>query len=199
MSIRDEVRQLKRERILKAAEELFYERGFTATTLDAIAESLDMTKPFVYGAFDKKTDILVEIYMRIMRKTFDALKQAKRLDGSPTTRLRHFAELFTDVVIENQAGVAVFFREEAFIPPEHVQETNRLKSEFDAQLSELLEEGMAAKEFVIRDVRLAALAIGGMISWVYIWYREDGRLDSASIGNHMAEYALRIAGARSMA
>ena len=40
MGIRDEVAALKRERIITAAVELFYERGYENTTLDAVAERL---------------------------------------------------------------------------------------------------------------------------------------------------------------
>ena len=34
-----------------------------------------------------------------------------------------------------------------------------------------------------------------MISWIYIWYRKGGRLSPEAIGEHMADYALRIVGA----
>jgi len=40
MNVRDELRSLKKERVLEAAQKLFYERGYRGTTLDAIAESL---------------------------------------------------------------------------------------------------------------------------------------------------------------
>jgi AcrR family transcriptional regulator len=196
MAIRDEIRQVKRERVLTEAEKLFYERGFTATSLDAIAESLSMTKPFVYGVFAKKADILAEIYLRIVNKTLTALDQARSLNSTPTRRLRYFVMLFTEVVIDNQAGVAVFFREEGALEPDKAAEINRLKSEFDNQLAALLEEGVQTGEFVIPDVRLAALAIGGMISWIYIWHKKDGRLNRLSIAEQMAEYALNIVEAK---
>jgi hypothetical protein len=34
-----------------------------------------------------------------------------------------------------------------------------------------------------------------MISWIYIWYREGGRLTPAEIGEHMADYVLNLLGA----
>ena len=54
--MREEVQAFKRERILQAAVALFYEHGFTGTTLDDIAHSLGVTKPFIYAHFRSKTN-----------------------------------------------------------------------------------------------------------------------------------------------
>ncbi|MCX7273530.1 MAG: TetR/AcrR family transcriptional regulator [Burkholderiales bacterium] len=199
MTIRDELRLFKKERILQEAERLFYERGYHGTSLDAIAESLSMTKPFVYGAYDSKIDILVDISLRIVTRTLDTLRQARRDGGTPAEQLHRFALRFTAVVIADQAGVAVFFREEGLIPPSATRAINDLKGRFDDELAELLAQGVASGEFRLDDVRAATLAIGGMISWVYIWYRPQGRLSADAVARHMAGYALRVAGAQAPA
>ncbi|HYF58122.1 MAG TPA: TetR/AcrR family transcriptional regulator [Burkholderiaceae bacterium] len=196
MAIRDELKSFKKERILEEAERLFYERGFRGTSMDAIAESLDMTKPFVYGAYERKVDILVDIYLRAVNRSLETIRQAREAGGSPTQQLRRFALRFTGVVIANQPGTAVFFREESSIPQETLREINALKGRFDDELAALIADGVAAGEFSVADPRTATLAIGGMISWAYVWYRKDGRLQPDDIGAHMAAYALRLAGVR---
>jgi hypothetical protein len=92
--------------------------------------------------------------------------------------------------------VAVFFREEASIPPESVRRINDLKGEFDDELAALIEAGIAAGEFEVDDPRLATLAIGGMMSWAYVWYRPGGRLAPDEIARRMAACALRLVGVR---
>ncbi|RYX97044.1 MAG: TetR/AcrR family transcriptional regulator [Comamonadaceae bacterium] len=195
MSIKEEVRLLKREHILARAEQLFYERGYKATSLDAIAEAMEMTKPFVYGVFDKKTDILAEIYRRIMTKTLGVLNDAIALDASPTDRLQAFARSLTRLTIENQSAVSIFFREEGSLDPDKADEINALKSEFDSRLAGLVEEGVRTGEFAVSDTRMASLAIGGLISWVYVWYRKDGRLEPDEISGSMAGFVLNLVGA----
>ena len=196
MTLRDDIRLLKKERILEEAKRLFYERGFRGTSLDAIAESLDMSKPVIYGAYERKVDILVDIYLRAVNGSLDTIRGARADGGTPTEQLRRFALRFTGVVIANQAGVAVFFREEASIPPESVRRINDLKGEFDDELAALIEAGIAAGEFEVDDPRLATLAIGGMMSWAYVWYRPGGRLAADEIARQMAAYALRLVGVR---
>ena len=61
-------------------------------------------------------------------------------------------------------------------------------------LSDLLEEGSASGEFHIADVRVAALGIGGMVSWAYTWYQPEGRLPIEEVGSKLAHFALQMVG-----
>src|SRR5829696_8625482 len=56
--LRAEVQEFKRRRILEESRELFFAQGYESTTLDAIAESLNVTKPFLYSYFRNKSEIL---------------------------------------------------------------------------------------------------------------------------------------------
>jgi AcrR family transcriptional regulator len=49
--IREAVTRLKRERILATAVELFHKNGLNNTTLEAVAERMNVTKPFIYSHF----------------------------------------------------------------------------------------------------------------------------------------------------
>lgn len=196
MAIRDQLKTFKKERILEQAQRLFYERGFRGTSLDAIAESMEMTKPFVYGVYGKKTDILYDVSLRIINTSLDAVEGASKVPGTPIERLVEVAKRLTQVCIEHREGVTVFFREEASLEPEHVEVVNGLKGRIDDALAGLLEEGVKTGDFDLQDVRTAALAIGGMISWTYIWYRPTGRLKTEELKELMAQYALRIVGAK---
>ncbi len=194
MAIRDELRTFKKERILQEATNLFYERGYRGTSLDAIAERLSVTKPFIYHHYRNKDALLVEIYMRVVRNSLACVQTARSTAGTATGKLRRFARDYTRLVIAEQRVVSVFFREESNIPEEYRQEINDLKGEFDQELSDLLAEGVEAGEFRISDVRLATLAIVGMISWMYTWYRPHGRLADDEISGRMVEFAERVVG-----
>ena len=57
-TLKGEVVALKRKRIVDAARRLFYEKGYERTTLDDIAERLEVTKQFIYSYYKNKTEIL---------------------------------------------------------------------------------------------------------------------------------------------
>jgi AcrR family transcriptional regulator len=194
--MREEILAYKRERILEEAVKLFYERGFTGTTLDDIAAELGVTKPFIYTHFRSKSDLLTALCKPTIELSLDAVTRASKAVGSPAQRLRRAIVGFTQVVLSRQANIAIYFREEKNLSPEALAEINALRKKFDRVLSKLLAEGVAAGEFDAKDLNLAALAIGGMISWAYTWHRPDGRLALDALCERMADLALQMVGAR---
>ena len=195
-AIKDQLRNVKKERIMSEALRLFYAHGFRGTSLDAIAEAMQVTKPFVYGVYDKKTDILFDISLRNINSSLEAIEGGASSGGTPTERLTEVSRRLTRVCIEHREAVAVFFRDENSLEPEQLAVINERKGLFDEALAGLLQEGADAGEFNLVDARTTALAIGGMISWTYLWYRPQGRLSAETLMDQMARYALRIAGAR---
>ena len=192
--MREEIQAYKRERILQEAVALFYARGFTATTLDDIAAALGVTKPFIYTHFRSKTDLLAALCTPTIELSLAAVADAAKRPGTPTKRLYRAVVDFTKVVLQRQANIAIFFREEKHLAPQALAEITALRKQFDRTLSQLLAEGVAAGEFVVADVNVAALAIGGMISWAYTWHRPNGRLPLDELGARMSELALQMAG-----
>ena len=51
---------------------------------------------------------------------------------------------------------------------------------------------MAAGEFSVDDVQLASLAIGGIVSWSYVWYRPKGRLSPAETADCVADLVMAM-------
>ena len=192
--MRAELSAYKRERILEEAVKLFYERGFSGTTLDDIAGKLGVTKPFIYTHFRSKADLLESICRPTIEMSLNAIAQAARQPGSAQKRLFEGVVGFCKVVLQRQANIAVYFREEKHLSQGGLTEINALRKRFDRVLSELLEEGSNSGEFKIVDVRVAALAIGGMVSWAYTWYQPQGRLTVEEVGTKMAHFALQMVG-----
>ena len=192
--MRDEILAYKRDRILQEAVKLFYERGFTGTTLDDIAAELGVTKPFIYTHFRSKVELLAALCQPTIEMSLEAVANAAEGPGSPTERLHRAMENFAKVVLQRQANIAIFFREEKNLSSEALGEINTLRKKFDRLLSELLFEGVAAGEFVIPDVNVAALALGGMISWAYTWHRPEGRLTLEDVCGTLAGLALKMVG-----
>ncbi len=193
-AIRDQLKTVKKDRILAEATRLFYVNGFRGTSLEAIADTMEVTKPFVYGVYDKKTEILFDISLRNSQKALEAVKAGAGLDASPRERLAEAARWLTRVCIDYREAVAVSFREETSLEPEHHRALDALKQEIDNILAAVLEDGVASGDFHLIDARTSALAIGGMISWTYVWYRPHGRLSTEVLMDQMAAYAIRIAG-----
>ena len=197
MGIRDEVAALKRERTISVAVELFYDRGYENTSLDAVAERMNVTKPFIYGHFSSKAELLAEICSRGIASALAALDGVlTTMRGTATERLAEVSRRFVAAVLNNQRHTAIFIREEKNLAPDDFRRISALRREFDEKLATLLKEGVATGEFTLPDANIAALAICGMASWAYVWYRANGRLSQDQVAVELTNLIMRMVGAK---
>src|SRR6266496_5359767 len=54
--------ETKREAVLQTAAQLFLEKSYGRTSMNDVAERLNITKPALYHYFNNKEDILLECY-----------------------------------------------------------------------------------------------------------------------------------------
>ncbi len=193
--IRDEVAALKRERTIGAAVDLFYEKGYDNTTLDEVAERFGVTKPFIYANFNSKTKLLAAICSLGVLAARNALDEALTKRLGPTASLELFAGRYVTEVLEVQKHIAVYVREEKNLEPADARRIGEMRREFFGKMTKLIEKGQAAGEFDVEDAQVAALGIGGAVTWATFWYRPDGRLTLPEISRSMTKAILGLVGA----
>lgn len=194
--IRDLVSQLKRDRIISAAIDLFYTQGYAQTTLDQVAKSLGVTKPFIYQYFNSKNDILTEICSRSIKDAHETINRALSQRGTAAEKLRIIVRDFAIHVLNNQANAVIYNREETELTPKDRDMINQLRREFDHRLVTLLQEGLDQAEFVIEDIRLASLVIASVVGWSPVWFRSGGRLTKEEAADGIASLVLMMVGAK---
>ena len=194
--IRDAVARLKSERIVAAAVDLFYHQGYARTTLDQVAESMNVTKPFIYSHFASKNELLAEICGRAIRMSHGVLNRAVALEGTATEKLRALARDFMFTVLSHQAHAVIYSREDRELNPEDREGIYDLRRAFDKRFNALLEEGVASGAFEVPDIQLATLAIGGIVGWAPVWFRPGGRLTQEEAAERVADLVLAMVRAK---
>jgi AcrR family transcriptional regulator len=72
----------RREQLLDVALKLFATRGFSATTMDEIAEAAGVTKPLLYQHFDSKRALYIELLDAVADRLLEEIgKAAAQADG----------------------------------------------------------------------------------------------------------------------
>ncbi len=194
-AMKEGVSRFRRALVLGAAAKLFSERGYAATTIDAITADISASRRAIYEHFAGKTEILVEICEQAVRFSVDLAERVARETGDPATKLGLIAYDFTGIVIDNQDYIAISSREMKFLPEDSRRRILRMQERFDRILTSILADGAANGAFNLADPAVTGLAISGMIIWVHRWYRGGGRLSRQEVAETMAAAALRMAGA----
>jgi AcrR family transcriptional regulator len=193
-TLRDDIFAIKRERILKEAVALFHENGYLPTNVEAIAQRLEATKPFVYYHFKSKIDLLSEICERVMREALEVTEAAAEADVPPLDKLVEFVRNFTDVVLNRHEYVAIYFREHLNLPPDVDASVTAMRKKIDYRLRDILREGKQSGVFHFANLAVASQIVAGMISYTFAWYDESIQLSKSSIRQQMTEHVLQSVG-----
>ena len=190
--LKNEVAAYKRRRIVEEASHLFFANGYEATTLDAVAEQLHVTKPFIYSYYRNKSELLSEICQTGIQLSLTALEDALAIDGAATEQLKMVVERVARIIIENQKYISVYQREEKSLDPDDARRIRDLRHQFDRQLGQLLNKGKKLGEFEFEDASRTAIWISGLLSWIANWYHEGGRWSATEVVMDAITVVMRI-------
>lgn len=166
---------------MTAAADLFRQRGYRAATLDDIARAVGVSKPTLYGYFRSKEELLAAIFHRAM-SLFERDLDAIRTSGDdPVTKLRRVIRFHVGAVIAERSFLAVFFSEEANLPPRLSRAIRRRKARYDRTVRAIVEAGVRKGTLKTTNPRLLVFAMLGMSNWLYQWYDPAGEWDADTI------------------
>ncbi len=161
------------EDILRAAAELFYEKGYHATTMQDVADRVGMLKGSLYYYIDSKEDLLYITLDQVIKKGDDYFLQKVASARDPIEKLRRAIEAEIEYVIRDQVTVGLFLHEFDTLSERRQRRILARMRRFQNQYIEIIREGQAAGVFRELDPRLAVYGILGMCNWAYRWYRPD--------------------------
>lgn len=95
-----------RQQILDTAQRLFSELGYSATSLQMIADELGLTKAAVYYHFRAKNDILHAALMPGIERMGTLLDEAAALRGR-RARIEHVVHGFVDFLVANRQNMVM--------------------------------------------------------------------------------------------
>lgn len=181
-----------RKAMLKAAADLFAERGFGGTNLRDLADVLGISRPGLYYHFPNKEKILEALIEEVTLSAATQLADvAKQVDREPEDALRLVIFNMTGWVLENPVLFRVLDRSESEMPVELRERHKALRKAVLENLTTIIKRGISLGKFRPVDPHVAALVIIGMRNWSAWWFNSDGRLPKHEIADMVAEMAVR--------
>jgi AcrR family transcriptional regulator len=177
---RAHLRARKREAVLTAAASAFNRHGFSNTSMDEVAEALNVTKPTLYRYFRNKQQILFECHMHAMNHGEEALGLAHATGGTGLEKFLIFARRYMQGIFGDFGTCPVLTDVDSLGSDEKAQVIAR-RAEISRATAEIIEEGIADGSIAMCDAHLATLYTLGALNWMPLWYREDGRKTAREI------------------
>jgi AcrR family transcriptional regulator len=195
---RRSLREARFDEILAAAGHLFYQHGFDGTTMQEIAESVDLLPGSLYYYISTKEDLLYEIALRVSKESLEFLYEPPELAASDAPlRLAAFLERWMQRVREARPreAYAAVERHRRLLSPERRTEVEQADRKVRAYLEEVVTQGVAQGAFTAVPTKVVINNIL-QISWfTALWFDPKGVTSFEEITAWYQNFILRGLGA----
>ena len=185
---RRRARDEKREAVLRTAVQLFLEQGYHRTTLNDVAERLNITKPALYNYFGGKDEILFECWAIGNERVADCITEIAAGSGTGLAKLRKLIVRYAEVMTTDYGKSLVRF-DVRDLTEHNRKVVNTAKRKIDRAFRDYIADGIADGTIRPCDPKLSAFAIAGSLNWIGHWFQPGGPMTADAIA---AEFAIRL-------
>jgi TetR/AcrR family transcriptional regulator len=178
--------ELQRETILARAAELFAQRGYTATSMNEVAEACGVSKPALYHYVRDKHQLLAEIAEGHVTRLLALIAEVDAAKPAPDERLRRLIDAFLAAYAGSQAEHRVLTEDVRFLAPAEKKRVlgaqRRVVAAFAEAIAAIRPE-LAAE----RLEKPLAMLLFGMMNWMFTWLQPRGELSHADLAPVVAD------------
>jgi AcrR family transcriptional regulator len=177
--------------ILDVAAQEFFERGYDATSLQAIANRTGILKGSIYYYIKTKEDLLGSLLQEAQQKGLRTIRPIVEGPGNAIERLAAMIRCHVDFVCTDRARTAVFLHERQRLSEEKRKECLGDEHAYPQLFQRVIVEGQKAA--LIRpelNPQLTALCLIGSLNSLYEWFQPTGKFSVATIGEHYVAVSL---------
>ncbi|RDI67693.1 TetR/AcrR family transcriptional regulator [Nocardia pseudobrasiliensis] len=178
-----------RERIVRAAVELFAEKGFHGTGVAEIGDRADVQRGALYYHIGSKEELLFQIlrdYTAVMHAEATAIAASA---DDPITKLRKLIHSHLRLVIEHRREVAIQLRDVSALTGERGAQLQELRDLIQRRWQDVIDAGRAAGTLRTAD-HVVTNGILAMLNSVTLWYRPHGGRSPDQIADILASTVL---------
>ena len=187
-------RQRRVSEILRVAAEVLSEKGYYNTSLEEIADRLDLAKASLYHYFDSKEALLTACLGLVAEEAICRLSAISSGPGTAAERLRR-------LIIEQLQIITVEYPELSRLFLAHLEWPGSVRARIadwharhDEVFRAVIEEGVKSGELADVDVSIVRHNLTGALNFVPFWFRPDGRLADREAFEAVADSVLLMFG-----
>ncbi len=180
-----------RTELIKQSIGLFVEKGFSATSIQDIVDTIGVTKGSFYYHFKSKEALLMDIHLYYINDLLRRQQLILETEKNPKEKLAKVVELIIHD-IKTQGEIArVYYREIRHLTPENAATIQAKRTQFRRLIEETVAQGITAGEFRENiQPKVITFAILGMTNWSYRWFDPEGTLSVKDLADMYTDFIL---------
>lgn len=185
-------RELVDAAIYGEAVKLFYKKGYTNTSLQDIADALELSRPALYHYINSKEEILARFVEDFtISKAQEHTKVIANPDLSPRQKLAHMVSSTARQIAERPLHFRILDRCEPDLAPDDMKRQREAKRVVRDAFVAVLTEGVKSGDFHCTDIDRAAFTLIGMCTWIAWWLPSSKKTDVDETVAEITRMALR--------
>ena len=169
----DEIYRLKRSAVLREAARIIGQRGFHNTSLDDIAETLQVAKGTLYNYIKDKQEILHETHIMGLDLGDEAAIFADQVGKTGLEKLRVMIRCYA-VWMYGEMGVGGVTSDIDALRPSDRESIVSRRNAIDNKLISYIEEGIADGSVHADNPKIAVYTIMSAINGIPTWFSSSG-------------------------
>jgi TetR/AcrR family transcriptional regulator, cholesterol catabolism regulator len=185
----------RRQELIRAAASAFKAQGLSNTSVDDVARAAGVDRASLYYYFGTKKELFDAVVLDALISNIEIAERICSDDERPIEKLGRLIKQLMISYAEYYPQLYVYVQEN----PAQIGSASKLNGgvdilelqrRFDRALIDIVQQGIDAGEFRSDlSPRVAAFGIIGMVNWSHRWFRPDGPVSAADVGETFAKLA----------
>ncbi len=178
--------------IYREAARIISEKGFDATSMGDIAETVDLTKGGLYYYIKGKKALLFAIMNFALDLIERRVMEPAREESNPDRRLAGLLSTYVQLVLEEPSAIGILASEDEKLDPSYrprIMERKRAYTDFLRDCIAGAVESRGGSERI--DPSVAAYGMLGLVHGVVQWCRDNEKTDDSTIIEQVTNIALQ--------
>lgn len=181
---RSQLYDRRRELIIRTAARIFANKGYENSSIDDVAEALDVSKPTIYYYLKSKENLLVEIMLWAVKRFDDAVASHEGENGLELVKA--FMHEYAAALFDDMARCMVWNMSHVARSPAGKQ-VRAAQRQIHQRLHQAVLLGIKDGSIIAADPFIVTQMIFGAYNTIPLWYKAEGRLKPDEIQEIMID------------
>lgn len=158
------------EEVLQSAANIFFAKGFHATSIEDVARDVGMLKGSLYYYIKSKEDLLFQLLLAGIEDGDTFIAQQIDPEGDPVEQLEKAIRAQIDYIIQNRVPFGLFLHEFDSLSGKRQHKLISVMSRYNSRFVELVRRGQEQGKIIQGEPWIIVNGVLGMCNWLYRWY-----------------------------
>ena len=175
----------KKEFILKKAAQMFREKGFAATSMRDLAETVGIEAASLYNHIRSKNEMLESICFDVANRFTIFMDELESGNQGPIKKIETLLRFHIKQMIETFEEVIVCDREWKHLDEPYLSNFHNQRRSYRKRFAAIIEEGISKNEIKKIDAPTAVLIMLHSVNGIESWHRSTAKISAKDLEDNM--------------